>query len=897
MAFWTKAMVVGLRIILALLIIMTVLVGVGVGIGLAEIQNLGPLESFNATQAALPTRLLDINGRLITQFFSDEQRELVSLEEMPKTLIHAILTREDKDFFEHSGFSITGLSRAFVGVITGNFVGGGSTITQQVAGRLFADRTDFSITRKLVELWYAFQLERRWTKYEILEEYLNGSYFGHNAYGVEVASKFYFGHSARELTYAEAAILVIQLAAPGGKYSPILNPNSARQIQRVVLDQIVQNGFATQEEVNQSFDEYWANYDYSRNNADTVYFSRQDLAPHFSEYVRLKLQNEYLLGSANIYRDGFTVHTTLNLDHQEVATRELVKGLEAANANFDRTIRRQSATASQDYAPLVDLLSLAFDIRQIRVAGQRQQQLAKNYFSQTLNPALSLMLYQFAPNAQDPLRRTSQTALTSSFTRAATNLVEGALISIENDTGYITAMVGGRSFDAQTNSFNRAVSSRVQPGSTFKPLYYAAALDKHVITPATMIYDAPIVFYQEDGTPWTPQNYRGAWVGPVLARTALSRSMNVPSIKVLSMLGFDDAISYSSRLLGIDQSELVQRSFVRSYPIALGVVSVAPIQMARAYATFANQGIAVTPIAVRYIEDRFGRIISEPERQLREEQSRARDSRILSPEAAFLITDLLQSTVGEGTLSYPASLVGGFSHPMAGKTGTTQNWSDLWTVGFSPYLTTAVWIGFDRGNMSLGIDQTGAVTAGPIWARFMKAAHADLPPRSFARAPQNIITMPVTASSGLRVPSDYTGRVITEYFIKGTEPVNFDTIERYQLEVEEIASPHLMRTITGGQLGTSVLQTATQTSTAASTGAAPQTSVNPLRLDPETEELLASLGLAPAPSNSTSGNQNSSTNSGSGSNTGTGTTSDPTQFGGNLDQSDDGEASMNPFYN
>ena len=879
---WSQAMQVSLRVVLSILIVFAILIGIGVGVGLSEISNLGPIESYNATQAALPTKIYDINGRLITQFFADEKRELLRLDEMPQTLIHAILTREDKNFFEHGGFSVLGIGRALIGVLTDNFAGGGSTITQQVAGRLFADRTDISLRRKLIELWYAFQIERRWTKYEILEEYLNGSYFGHNTYGVEAASQFFFGHSARDLSYAESAILVIQLAAPGGRYSPILNPNSARVIQKTVLDQIVDNGFATQEAVDDSFEEYWATYDYSRSNATSAYFEREDRAPYFSEYVRQRLQNEILLGSSDIFRDGYSVYTTLNLDYQDAAHTELLRGIGDANRVYDSNIRTRSEYASSVFGPTVDLLSLAFNMPQLRVAGQKQQQLARKHFAEELNPALGLLLYQFTGNAQDPLRRASQVGLQNSYSQSSTNTVEGALITLENETGYILAMIGGSNFDPNTNSFNRATQSTIQPGSTFKPLYYSAAIEKRVITPATMIYDSPVIFWKDDGTPYTPQNYRGEWVGPVLARSALANSMNVPSIRVLDMLGFDDAISFASRLNGIDQRDLLQHGFTRNYSLGLGSVSVSPLQMARAYATFGNQGVAVTPIAVRYIEDRFGRIVAEPERALREEQARSGSDRIISSQSAYLITNMLESTIGEGTLRYPRSLVGGFDHPMAGKTGTTQNWKDLWTLGYSPYYTTAVWIGFDRGNQSLGVNQTGAVTAGPIWARYMKQIHDGLPPKEFTRPSRGIVEVQVTAETGLLPPPGYTGPVITELFIEGTQPRSYDTSQDYIAEQQEILLTRLQSKLAEGNTGVSALVDANSALAGVSV---PQVNTS-LTIDADILSIMSSIGVDMAASSNGVPAQQTLSDA-----------NDPTLFDGNanLDENDlEGEL-RNPY--
>lgn len=881
-------MILGLRIVAALVIFFTVTIGILLGISISEMRNLGSIESINQTQAALPTRLLDRNGRLITQFFSDEKRELISIEELPKALIYAILSREDKEFFSHNGFSITGIGRAAIGILTNNYQGGGSTITQQLAGLIFADRSDFSLRRKLIELWYAFQLERKWTKNEILQEYLNYSYFGHGTYGVEAASKLYFGHSARDLTLAESAILVIQLASPGGRYSPILNPNTAQGLQRTVLNEMVTNGFATQEEVDQSFEEYWANYDYSRSNRPSAYLQRDDQAPYFSDYVFQTLQNEILLGSYDIYRDGFTVYTTLDLDFQREAESRLYSGLSSANAIYENNVAQRSSYAAEIFAPTVDALSLAFNIPQLRVAGQKQLQLAKQYFLQMLNPGLNALLYQFQPTAQDPLRRSSLTALLDSQGKSDTTTVEGALITLQNDTGHIVAMVGGSPFDPETNSFNRATRARKQPGSSFKPLYYAAAIETEAITPATMIYDSPVVFWNDDGTPYRPENYRGEWVGPVLARTALARSMNVPSIRILSRLGFDAAIDYSSRMLGIPERELIQRNFARSYPLGLGIISTSPIEMAKAFAVFPNQGREVVPIAIQYVEDRFGRVIAEPEKEIRLAQSRkGQAAQIISPQTAYIMTDILQDTVEYGTLRYPRTLVGDFDLPTAGKTGTTQNWTNAWTLGFTPYYTTAIWIGFDSGNQSLGVNQTGAITSGPIWARYMKAIHEGLPWRDFVKPGSGITEMEVTSANGLIPPAGYTGSTYTEVFRTGTQPTAFDFSQEYQAEQQEAVVTQLQSKLIGGSAGTSPLVTYTSTSGSTLIGTVDVS----LTLDPELDRLLDDITTGTVTSGDDSAGNTESSQSTPGS------SDDPTMFDGNPLLNDDTSGSIlgNPY--
>ena len=760
-------------------------IGIATGLGIASVYQTTAEQLTNTKSPALPTQVLDRYDRPITQFFAEEKRELVAIDDLPRHLLYAIITREDRTFFRHNGFSVQGTTRAVWNQITNRYFSGGSTITQQLAGHLYADRTDISISRKLRELWWAFQLEKHLTKYEILEKYLNTMFFGHGNYGVEAASQFFFGHSARDLTVAESVMLVIQLANPS-IYSPIRRPNDARKIQRTVLDQMVELEYTDRAEADRSFEAYWNNYDFTRANTSTAFFERNDKAPYFSEYVRYLLENQYLLGSYDINKDGFTVYTTLDLDFQERAEKHMRDGLTKANAIY----RNNSSVRLNDdyrYSNMIDILSLAFDIPGIRVADAPRKRDTFAYFQQRINPIVDMLALMFVPDIQDGVRNATQVSYGIAKRESSRTNVEGALITLENGTGRILAMIGGSKFETR-NQFNRAVDGRMEPGSSFKPLYYAAAIEHRVITPATMIYDVPVIFWNDDGTAYTPENYRGEWKGPVLVRTALANSMNVPSLRVLEQVGFSRALETARRLLNIRESDMIGRNLVHRYPVGLGIVEIAPLEMARAFSVFANGGLAVDPIAIRYIEDKDGKIILEPERDIRHEWERTiKQRQIVSPQTAYIMTDLLQSTVTQGTLRYPASLVDGFDMPMAGKTGTTQNWADAWTVGYSPYYTTSVWFGFDQGGTnSLGTNQTGAVTAGPVWGKYMKDIHASLPAREFVRPSRGLNYAKVTARSGLLTPPDYNGRVISEIFLSGTEPVEYDSLARFENEQNEL---------------------------------------------------------------------------------------------------------------
>ena len=751
-------------------------VGAAVGLSTAGTRNIRSLDVYDRDRPALPTQILDRHGRLITQFFRDQKRDIIRYEELPPHLIQALLTREDRHFFEHRGFRIPDTARAAWNMVTGRFWSGGSTITQQLAGSIYADRREITIRRKLVELWWAIQLERWLTKNEILERYLNLVYFGEGTYGVEAASQFYFKHSARDITLAEAAMLVIQLNRPGGN-SPIIHPNRARTLQREILSQMVERGLTTVEEADLSFKQYWDNYDFTRPNRSTAFLEREDAAPYFSEFVRGRL-DELMLGSMDVYQDGLIVRTTLDLDYQRAARQVLSSHLDRVNRTRSNSAQRRLAVADTTFLPIVDLLSLTFGMDGIRVAGIRERKQGTDRFVNELAPALDV----FGMMLDDrDLQAMSTAAYERGEREARRTEIEGALITLDARTGHILAMVGGSEFGTG-NQFNRATQAKLQPGSAFKPLYYSAAISTGSFTPATMITDAPAVFVNDDGSPYIPLNYKGEWTGRVLLRTALARSMNVPSLKVLEGIGFDAAIERASRMLGIETPAEIEATFPRKYPLGLGVIAVSPLQMARAYATFANRGQSVNPLAIQYVVDRNGRMVLEVEKELRARQgAHQQDRQIMTPEAAYVMTDLLRSTVQWGTLRWAASTVGGFATATAGKTGTTQNWSDAWTVGFTPRQATALWMGFDERGETLGLNLTGATAAGPAWAEYMKAVEPGQP-EQFVRPETGLIEVTVNARSGL-LPSGAEGEeIIQEIFLSGTDPKERDGLLVYETD-------------------------------------------------------------------------------------------------------------------
>ena len=749
--------------------------GAGLGLALSNTKFIKDNEQFTEFSTSLPTKLLDINGELITELASEEKREIISIRDLPQCMLDALITREDRLFYSHHGYSVKALFRAVFGKLTGMSLGGGSTLTQQIAGTLFCDRTDMSIRRKLKELWWAIQMERRYTKDEILELYLNKIYFGGGTYGVSAASKYYFGHDATEITPAEAAILVIQLSNPAF-YNPFEYPNRAMDRQKDVLNTMVSAGYISKEQADESFDDYWADFDYTRT-ATAAVFNHDDNAPWFSEYVRRELGN-LIYGTEDIYSSGFTVNTTLNLKNQAVAQDVMDRYIRYANRTYQRSTGERTNQAFSVYTPMTELLALTFNLNSLKVSEQRNEAISKATYTSQINPVMDVMSLMFGVDSLKLgiVNKANQQAKV----KVSKTTIEGTMIALENDTGYITSLVGGSKFDSE-NQFIRAVQAKLQPGSAFKPLYYSAAIDSRNFTPTSIISDTPVVFHTADGKPYIPQNFRGEWKGDVELWYALAHSMNIPSLKVLDGIGFEAGINRSIALLGIPKEEVPYRGFVPGYPIGLGVCSVRPIELARAYSVFANGGKEVTPIAIRSVEDKNGNVILNPEKEVRTAlQAKGAAAQVISPQTAFVMTELLQNTVRSGTLAGPSSNGNKLRYrdsngrlykiPAAGKTGTTQNWADAWAVGFTPYYTSVFWFGFDKPGQSLGLQLTGSTLSGYPWADYMKKVHNGLPMKEFSKPATGVIEATVCSVSGGILTPECGNHKVTAWYLEGTQP-------------------------------------------------------------------------------------------------------------------------------
>lgn len=783
-------------VFLILLFFSAILIGMTFGWLISETINIKNSEYITEFETALPTKLLDINGEIITEFASDEKREIIAYQDLPQQMIDALITREDRVFFSHNGYNLKAIMRGIVGILTGRSLGGGSTLTQQIAGTLYCDRTEKSVVRKLKELWWAIQMERRYSKNEILELYLNKIYFGGGTYGVNAASKYYFGHSATEITPAEAAILVIQLSNPAF-YNPFDHPNRAMDRQQTVLDAMVDAGFITKEQAEQSFEDYWLGFDYTRTST-SAYLMRDDKAPWFSEYVRREL-GEMIYGSDDIYTSGFTVNTTLNLAHQQIAQEVMEKWIETANIRYQNEHSSKANLALSTYVPMTEFLALLFNVPTLKVSEQRAEYVAHSTYISSINPVLDVIALMTGGDRLKMNIVNRGSALAKQENEK--NTIEGTMISLDHENGYIDALIGGSKFDSD-NQFIRATQAKVQPGSTFKPLYYSAAIDSGKFTATTQISDTPVVFHTADGKPYIPLNFRGEWKGNVSLWYALTQSLNVPSVKVLDGIGFEAAIDRAIALLGIPEDEIDSRAFVPGYPLGLGVCSVRPIEMARAYAIFANGGKDITPMAIRTVEDKNGNVILNPELEIRRAQAaKGNNIQVISEQNAFVMTKLLEQTVSHGgTLTaqewhfhYRDEKGNRYVMPAGGKTGTTQNWADAWTCGITPYYSAAFWFGFDKPGQSLGTRITGATLAGFAWGEYFDRVHRDLPRKSWKRPMNGVVDLAVCAESGMLPTEACRGNLTTQWYLTGTQPTEIcpihsgsstSTLMIYRLEKE-----------------------------------------------------------------------------------------------------------------
>lgn len=725
----------------------------------SDLKDIRQLENYSTY--SVPTKVWDQKGKLITEFYV-EKREIISYKDLPPNLIKAIVSIEDNEFFRHRGFNFLALVRGvIIDPLTGRRARGGSTLTQQLAKSLYTTG-ERSIFRKLIELWYAFQIEKKYSKEEILELYFNQVFFGHGCYGVQAASRYFFDKDVKDLSLAEASLLAGLVQLPSA-YSPLFHPYRAQKRHYTVLSSMARLGYITQAQADEAFEDFWNNYS-SSFKAKGINAQRNDAnpAPFFTEYVRIQLIEKY--GEEQIYQGGLNIYTTLDVDKQVIANREMQSGISNQQKSFDSETRVISARLKDNYEDIIDLLSLTFGIDSLKVGSTKLKRKLDEEFKNH-EDILYLSSFIFGLDSLNRKLTMSRYQI-SDIVKKKRDQVQGALISINPTNGYIEAMVGGSEFSS-ANQYNRAVQAKRQMGSLFKPIYYGVAIEKRLITPASVYEDLPKAI-PINGQFYEPRNYEGTFRGNLRIRQALQYSVNVVSVQVWGKMmespGYNAVMDSMAGFFGLSTEDIKKR--VQPSPaFALGVGTFSPLEVARAFAVFANDGVAVKPVAILRVTDRNGNPIDDFKGQ--REFDRDNKTQVMDPGAAFIMQSMLNTVLYSGTGAGAAKSVG-FNLTAGGKTGTTPNWTDAWFAGFTKNLSTVVWVGFDDPSRSLGRHRSAASVAAPIWMAYMKQALKNAPDRPFT-PPANVVQVEVCADSGMR-PGEFCPHVVSEYFLSTMVP-------------------------------------------------------------------------------------------------------------------------------
>jgi len=739
------------RVVVTALFAGAILGGALVGVFFAFESDLPQVTSLEDFQPNIITQVFAADGRVLGEF-AIEKRVVVEFRDIPPVLRNAIVAVEDKDFWKHIGINPWRIpGAALANLRSGRRGQGFSTLTMQLTRLLFLT-PEKTYERKIKEIILAFQIEKNFTKEEIFTLYCNQIYFGHGNYGVEAASRFFFSKSMKDLTLAEAALLAgVPQNAP--RLSPIHHPERALARRNHVLDELVEEKYVQREEAEAAKREPLGLH---------LHRDPPSIAPHFLEEVRKYLEKEY--GSQRIYQGGLRVYTTLDPAMQRAAVRALRDGLRMLDRRARGFVRTEASVLADGLLPeplRLDEWDWPFAagdvVRGVVVASDRATAVVQvGEYRARLSPAD--VAWTRRTSVSDVLPRGAVApfrivSLSEADGRKEAKVqleqepkVEGALLALDVRSGAVRAMVGG--YDFEKSKFNRATQAMRQVGSAFKPVVYAAALETLGWTPATTLVDAPLSFPNPwDKTVWTPQNYDGAYLGPIPLRRAVEQSRNIPAVKTLQAVGVEKGIEYA-RKLGL-AGELPPY-----LPIALGAGEATLQEMVDAFATFANQGLRMKPFLIERITDRDENVI---------EQATPRASDALRADTAFILTSLLRGVAERGTAARARRL----GRPVAGKTGTTNDFTDAWFIGYEPSLAAGVWVGFDEKKDSLGPGEDGARAALPIWMDFWAAATADRPVEEHP-IPGNVVFVPVDEMGRPGAPGG-TG-VRMEAFVAGTEP-------------------------------------------------------------------------------------------------------------------------------
>jgi len=728
-----------------------------------DLPDLNTLQGYNPN---IITKVYSEDGQVVGEFYI-ERRIVVPLSRMPRHLINAFLAAEDARFFQHEGVDYRSILRALYRNITaGRIVQGGSTITQQVAKSFFLT-PERSISRKLREAVLAYRIERNLSKEEILHLYLNQIYLGNGAYGVQAAAETYFGRDVEELNISEAALLAGLPKAPS-RYSPYHHPDVARMRQAYVVERMMEEGFITREEAEKALD--------YRLNLKPKEMRSLWVGPYFTEHVRRYIEEKY--GEDLLYRGGLQVYTTLDVELQKAANEAIRLGLQGhdrrrgyrgpikhlAREEVDRFLEeveeelaRTPLKTGRPYQAVVTAvntrdgyIAVAIGKRKGRIAFEDMEW--ARLYNPTNDPDGGRIreigeVIKKGDVIEVSIKEVPQVGDTIPLVLEQTPLAQAALIAMEPSTGFIKALVGGGDFSK--TQFNRAIQSKRQPGSAFKPIIYSAALDNGY-TPSSVIIDSPLVFEEApQGEDWRPRNFDERFYGPTTFRFALTHSRNVVTIKILKDIGVNYVIDYA-KALGI------QSPLTRDLSLALGSSGVSLLELVSAYSVFANYGTRVEPIFITRITDKDGVVL---------EENLATSQQVISPQTAYIMTTLLQGVIQEGTGKRAKAL----GRPAAGKTGTTNDLNDAWFIGFTPDLIAGAWIGYDD-ERPLGKKETGARAALPIWLRFMEKVVEGRPIKDFPM-PDGVVFARVDADTGGLANPD-TERPIFEVFKVGTLPLD-----------------------------------------------------------------------------------------------------------------------------
>ncbi|MBV2216724.1 MAG: penicillin-binding protein 1A [Diaphorobacter sp.] len=706
----------GFTWILGLGVAATLTGALAIGLGLAvAYPNLPDVSDLADYRPKLPLRVYSAEGALLGEF-GEERRNLTPIQDIPPVMTNAVLAIEDARFFQHGGVDYKGVLRAALANLGRVKSQGASTITMQVARNVYLS-SEKTFTRKIYEILLTFKLEHLLTKNQILEIYMNQIYLGNRAYGFAAAAETYFGKPLKSISIAEAAMLAGLPKAPSA-YNPISNPKRARIRQLYIIDRMLENGFITAEEATAAKQE------------DLKLRSSTDSTRIHAEYVaEMARQLIYAQYGPEAYTRGLNVYTTLNAGEQETAYTALRKGI----MDYERRQHYRGPerfvslpSASEETEDAIDdalanhpdngnvLAAVVLEVNAKRILAARADGEQIEITGEGLKPAQSGLSEKAPPNIK--LRRGAviRVVQTPKKTWEITQLpeVEGAFVAIDPRSGAIRALVGG--FDFDKNKFNHVTQAWRQPGSAFKPFIYSAALEKG-FTPATVINDAPLFFSAgvTGGQPWEPKNYDGKYDGPMTMRAGLARSKNVVSIRILQAVGPKNGQDWVTRF-GFEADK-----HPPYLTMALGAGSVTPMQLASAYAVFANGGYRINPYLITRVTDHKGRILSDFQPPAVTDNPRA-----IEPRNAFIMNSMLQEVARSGTAARAQATL---KRPdIYGKTGTTNDAVDAWFAGFQPTLAAVTWIGYDTPR-NLGSRETGGGLSLPVWISFMEKALKGVP--------------------------------------------------------------------------------------------------------------------------------------------------------------------------